>query len=74
MAEAAGPAPIGGDQTRAPMIIGVYSALTSLSILCVAARLYTRFRLIRSPGTDDAVIVLSMVCITCTYLQLLLSC
>lgn len=70
MAEATGPAPVGGDQTRAPMIIGVYSAMTGLSILCVAARLYTRFRLIRSPGMDDAVIVLSM-CIIFTSFVLL---
>ncbi len=62
MAEFAGPAPIGGDATRAPTIIGVYCAMTSLSILCTAARLYTRFRLVRSPGMDDAVIVLSLVC------------
>lgn len=71
MATSAGPAPVGGDQTRAPTIIGVYSVMTSLSIICVAARLYTRFRLTRNPGMDDAVIVLSMVCITSTYLQLL---
>lgn len=65
MAEVAGPAPEGGDETRAPTMIGVYSAMTGLAMLCVAARLYTRFRLLRSPGKDDVVIVLSMVCVTC---------
>ena len=50
MAEAAGLPPAGGDETRAPTIIGVYCTLTAISIACVAARLYTRFRLLRSPG------------------------
>lgn len=61
MAEAALSPPVGGDKTRAPTIIGLYSALTSVSLACVAARLYTRFRLLRSPGLDDAVILISMV-------------
>jgi len=64
MAEAAGLPPAGGDETRAPTIIGVYCTLTTISIACVAARLYTRFRLLRSPGPDDAVIVVSMVSIS----------
>lgn len=67
MAEAAGSPPPGGDVTRAPTIIGVYCALTSVSITCVAARLYTRFHLLRSPGKDDAVIVLSMVIVFISF-------
>lgn len=61
MAEANGSPPPGGDETRAPTIIGVYSTMTAVSLTCVAARLYTRLRLLRSPGWDDAVIVISMV-------------
>ena len=68
MAESAGPPPVGGDQTRAPTIIGVYCALTTLSLGCVAARLYTRFRLLRSPGKDDVVIMISMVNIPPIYI------
>lgn len=48
---------------RAPTIIGMFAAMTALSILCAAARIYTRFRLLRTPGMDDLVIILSVVCI-----------
>ena len=55
--------PMGHAGNRAPTIIGVFAAMTALSILCVAARIYTRFRLLRTPGMDDLVIILSVVCI-----------
>lgn len=48
-------------ENKAPTIIGVFAAMTALSILCAAARIYTRFRLLRTPGMDDLVIVLSVV-------------
>ena len=60
MAEPLGP-PVGGDVNQAPTLIGVFGAMIGLSILCAAARVYTRFHLVRSPGTDDAVIVLCIV-------------
>ena len=61
MAETGGQAPPGGDETRAPIIIGVLCGMTTLSLASGGVRLYTRFRLLRSPGWDDAVIVLSLV-------------
>ena len=51
----------GGGEDRAPTILGVFASLTTVSILCVVARLYTRFRLLRAPGADDAVILISIV-------------
>lgn len=57
-----GPAPTQGDVTRAPTLIGVFGAMTTVSILCVAARFYTRLRLLRMLAMDDAVIVFSIVC------------
>ena len=71
MAEAARSPPSGGDETRVPTIIGVYCALTSVSLACVAARLYTRFHLLRSPGKDDAVTVLSMVSTASTFCRII---
>ena len=61
MADSLGPPPPGGDATRAPTMIGVFGAMTLLSILCAAARIYTRVRLLRLPGMDDAVIVFTIV-------------
>ena len=42
-------------------MIGIFGAMTLLSILCAAARIYTRVRLLRMPGMDDAVIVFTVV-------------
>ena len=42
-------------------MIGVFGAMTLLSILCAAARIYTRVRLLRMPGMNDAVIVFTTV-------------
>ena len=61
MADSLGPPPPGGDATRAPTMIGVFGAMTLLSILCAAARIYTRVRLLRMPGMDDAVIFFTIV-------------
>lgn len=60
MADAVGPPPAGGDATRAPTLIGVFGALLSVSIICTTARIYTRIHLLRMPGMDDAIIVLSI--------------
>lgn len=54
-------APIEGDVNRAPTLVGGFGAMTTLSISCVAARIYTRFRLLRMPAMDDAVILFSIV-------------
>ena len=61
MADSLAPPPPGGDATRAPTLIGVFAAMIVLSVLCAAARIYTRFHLLRLPGVDDAVIVFSIV-------------
>lgn len=48
-------------QDRRPTLLGVFWVLATLSTLCTLARLYARFRLVRSPGWDDAVVAFSMV-------------
>lgn len=61
MAEPLGPPPAGGDETKAPELVAVFWVLKTISILCVAARLFTRIRLLRSAGLDNVVIVISLV-------------
>ncbi len=58
-----GPPPAGGNATRIPTMIGVSAGLATLSILCTAGRIYTRFRLLRMPGLDDVVVLVSIVSI-----------
>lgn len=61
MSDSLGPPPKGGDANRAPTMLGVFGALGLLSVLCAAARIYTRIRLLRVPGVDDAVILFCAV-------------
>jgi len=53
--------PPGGDQNRAPLLNAVEWTLTSLSIVFVGCRLFTRLRIVRSPGLDDVFIIISIV-------------
>lgn len=48
-------------QTKGPRILGTFWAFFSLSILIVSARLYVRARMLRSIGSDDYIIIASMV-------------
>lgn len=50
------------DENRGPMTLGVITAMTVVALFCLLARLYTRFRLLKAPGWDDLVLVLTMVC------------
>lgn len=50
-----------GDVSRAPTLIGVFVTMTSIAMLCLAARLYTRFRILKKPGADDLVLTVNMV-------------
>ncbi|USW55806.1 hypothetical protein Slin15195_G091250 [Septoria linicola] len=43
------------------VVIGVISTFSILSYICVALRLWTRFRIHRQPGVDDALIVVSTI-------------
>ena len=61
MSDSLGPPPKGGDVNRAPLMLGVTGALGLVSVSCAAARLYTRIRLLRAPGFDDAVILFCAV-------------
>lgn len=49
------------DENRGPKILGVLWALTSLTTLVVLARMYIRIKLLKNFGSDDWLIVLSMV-------------
>ncbi|KAJ5296753.1 WD40-repeat-containing domain protein [Penicillium atrosanguineum] len=44
-------------------VLPVTTALTILAILLVAIRLWTRIRLIKSPGYDDLLVTLALVCL-----------
>lgn len=48
-------------QTQVPIIMGVTSAFLVLSTLIVAARLYTRYGLIKVAGDDDITIGVAQV-------------
>lgn len=48
-------------EDRRPTILGVFWVLSAIATTCTFARLYTRFRLIRAPGWDDAVVGFSML-------------
>lgn len=49
-------------ETQVPIIIAVTSAFLALSTLLVAARLYTRYGLIKVAGEDDITIGVAQVC------------
>ncbi|KAL9004182.1 MAG: hypothetical protein Q9188_002997 [Gyalolechia gomerana] len=56
-------------EDRRPTLLGVFWVLAALATACTTARLYTRLRLVKSPGWDDALIVLIHLCLltyTCT--------
>ncbi|PYI06301.1 hypothetical protein BO78DRAFT_418709 [Aspergillus sclerotiicarbonarius CBS 121057] len=48
-------------QTKGPRILAVFWTMTSLALLLVAARLFIRIKVLRSPGADDWLIAASMV-------------
>lgn len=45
--------PSGGDQNEAPLLRAIIGTELSVCTLVIAARLYTRLRLVRNVGTDD---------------------
>jgi hypothetical protein len=49
------------DNPRGRQAVEVSTAFTVIAALVVALRLYTRFFLVRCPGTEDYGIVLAMV-------------
>ena len=55
------PVPSGGDQNQGPTVEIVTWLFTSIALITVLLRLFTRFRLTRNPGWDDFWIVLAMV-------------
>ncbi|PWY95509.1 hypothetical protein BO94DRAFT_552407 [Aspergillus sclerotioniger CBS 115572] len=48
-------------QTKGPRILAVFWTMTSLAIVLVAARLFIRIKILRSPGADDWLIAASMI-------------
>ena len=55
-----GPPP-GGDQNKAPMLRAVLSSELSLATVVVGLRLFTRLKLIHSPGMDDWIMLATFV-------------
>ena len=45
-------------------VLTISTIFTGLAALTVALRVYTRFRLIKSPGVDDLLILVALVCIS----------
>ena len=56
-----GPPPPGGDQNRAPELLGITWAFNAAALLLVGFRLVTRHIVIRNPGWDDYLIYASVV-------------
>ena len=48
-------------ETLGPMVLAVMWLFTGLASICVFARLYIRFHVLRNPGPDDWIIMLSIV-------------
>lgn len=48
-------------QTKGPKIIGVFWAMTGLTLVMVISRLYIRASVLRNMGSDDWLIAASMV-------------
>lgn len=46
---------------KGPIILIVMWALTSIALILVIARVYTRLVVLKNPGADDYLITLSMV-------------
>lgn len=55
-----GPPP-GGDHDRGPEMLAVIWTFTTLALAVVSLKLYTRFRILREPGFDDAFTAVSVV-------------
>jgi len=50
-----------GDQNRGPELLAVTWVFTSVALLVVIAKFYTRVKVLHSTGLDDALVILSMV-------------
>ena len=55
-----GPPP-GGDQSKAPMLRAILSSELSVATIVMIGRLFTRLKLIHSPGMDDWVMLATYV-------------
>lgn len=53
--------PSEGDQNRGPQLLAVIWIFTILALVVVSLKLYTRFRILREPGLDDAFTAVSVV-------------
>ena len=56
-----GPPPVGGDESKASVFLGVSWSLSIFSALIFVCRLWTRVIIIKKPGLDDAVIGFSVI-------------
>lgn len=50
-----------GDQNRGPRLVIVIWLLTSLALIVVSVKIYTRIKIIREPALDDFFTVVSVV-------------
>jgi len=50
-----------GDQNRGPELLAVTWVFTSVALLVVIAKFYTRVKVLHSTGLDDVLVILSMV-------------
>lgn len=49
------------EETLGPMVLAVMWLFTGLASICVFTRLYIRLHVLRNPGPDDWIIMLSIV-------------
>jgi hypothetical protein len=49
-------------ENQGPKIIGIVVAFTALALICVALRICTRIKFMKSVGWEDYCIAVSMVC------------
>lgn len=48
-------------QTRVPLLVGMSVAFLAISTIAVLLRMYTRYIVIKAPGSDDITIALAQV-------------
>ena len=53
--------PLGGDQSKAPMLRAILTSELSVATIVMIGRLFTRLKLIHSPGMDDWIMLATYV-------------
>lgn len=48
-------------ESNLPRILGITGTIHGIALICVGLRVYARMRLLRTPGPDDAAIVVASV-------------